>query len=184
MEQMMGLLLIQFDERNRKNSPERPRESYFVQYGKDQMAASNSWTMQRNQLWITLTLTANQSAADVVFRSASHFDFESLIFHNREPDRWKSTHRNTAMRFHLHLDQYATIICARSRSQRIISTRRLPEMIREMKTLMLTGFIYSRMCDIIDWISNASLNRFYKICGNYKFELEISKSAKVERNLW
>jgi hypothetical protein len=97
MEQMMGLLLIQFDERNRKNSPERPRESYFVQYGKDQMAASNSWTMQRNQLWITLTLTANQSAADVVFRSASHFDFESLIFHNREPDRWKSTQYGDAL---------------------------------------------------------------------------------------
>lgn len=39
MEQMMSLLLIQFDEQNRKV----PRESYFVQYGKDQMAVSNSW---------------------------------------------------------------------------------------------------------------------------------------------
>ncbi len=143
-------------------------------------------TVQRNQLWITLTLTANQSAADVVFRSASHFDFESLIFQKSEPDRWKGTHRNTVMRFHL-LDEYATVICARSRSQRIISTHWLPEIIREMETVVLTAFIYSRLCDITHWISNSSLNRFYKISGvisNYKFEFEISKSAKIGRNLW
>ncbi len=93
---------------------------------------------------------------------------------------------STVMRFHL-LDEYANVIYASSRSQRIISTRWLPEMIREMKTVMLTGFIYSRLCDITAWISYASLNRFYKISGvisNCKFEFEMSKSAKVGRNQW
>lgn len=53
-------------------------------------------------------------------------------------------------------------------------------MIREMETVMLTGFIYSQVCDITAWISNASLNRFYKISGNYKFEFEISDLQKSE----
>jgi hypothetical protein len=145
MEQMMGLQLIQFDERNRKVPSDRERVISFNM-------AKIKWLSRTVGLCNEISCGSLWPLRPINLLLMLCFGVQATLSLNlwsfRTGSRTGGKVHSTVMRFHLHLDEYATVIYASSRSQWIISTRRLPEKIREMKTVMLTGFIYTRLCDI------------------------------------